>query len=177
MANRLTKQQEGFCQSYHKHGNASQAYRENYNARNMKSKQIWEEASNLKSNPKVTQRLTELSEKVIRRHEGMTDRIIEEYAHSAFADLSDYLEWGENGIEIKESSKLSKAQLSAVASISMSGGAIKIVLNSKTKALDSLARIFGMNQDTLTVKHNQAELAEHAEQARERLKAISGTKK
>lgn len=56
----LTQKQENFCLAYIKCGNASQAYRESYNAEKMTDKQIWEEASKLNANPKVGQRVQEL---------------------------------------------------------------------------------------------------------------------
>ncbi len=181
MANKLTKQQEGFCQSYHKHGNAAQAYRENYQTKNMASKTVWENASRVLNNSKVSARIDELSAKVEKRHEKMTDKIIQEFANIAFANPADYYEWGPDGVRLKDSSELTKEQLSAIAgateTVTQFGGTIKVVMNSKIKALDSLARIFGMNQDSITVKGDQKELAEQAEKARERLKAISGTKK
>lgn len=59
----LTQKQQNFCLAYIKCGNASQAYRESYNAEKMSDKQIWEEASKLNANPKVSQRVQELNEK------------------------------------------------------------------------------------------------------------------
>lgn len=59
----LTQKQENFCIAYIKCGNASEAYRKSYNAKNMTDKQIWEESSKLNSSPKVAQRLKELRDK------------------------------------------------------------------------------------------------------------------
>jgi len=59
----LTQKQENFCLAYIKTGNASEAYRQSYNAEKMSEKQIWEESSKLNSNPKVAQRVQELRDK------------------------------------------------------------------------------------------------------------------
>lgn len=59
----LTAKQEGFSNDVASGMTLSDAYRHNYDAKNMTDKQIWEEASKLASNPKVNQRLKELREK------------------------------------------------------------------------------------------------------------------
>lgn len=60
----LTKKQETFCQEVIKQDSYSAAYRIAYNASNMTSKQINEEASILMSTPKISQRVEELTKKV-----------------------------------------------------------------------------------------------------------------
>jgi len=57
---KLTPKQEGFCLSYIETGNASEAYRLNYDAENMKPATIKVKASELLNNGKVTARLAEL---------------------------------------------------------------------------------------------------------------------
>lgn len=59
----LTQKQENFCLAYIKCGNASQAYRESYNAEKMTEKSIWEKACELKANVKVAERIAELQDK------------------------------------------------------------------------------------------------------------------
>ncbi|WJV25902.1 MULTISPECIES: terminase small subunit [Pseudomonas] len=56
----LTPKQEAFCLAYLKTGNASEAYRQAYAAKNMKPATINVKASELLSNGKVTVRLEEL---------------------------------------------------------------------------------------------------------------------
>lgn len=56
----ITPKQEAFCLAYIETGNASEAYRRAYNAAKMKDKTIWERASNLMANSKVTARVEEL---------------------------------------------------------------------------------------------------------------------
>lgn len=64
MSNKLTAQQEAFCQCVADGMNQSDAYRASYKAGKMTNKQINEEASKLASNPKVAQRLKELKAKL-----------------------------------------------------------------------------------------------------------------
>jgi len=60
MKNKLTIKQEGFCKTYIETGNASEAYRINYNANNMKQESIVVKASELMKNGKVAVRVSEL---------------------------------------------------------------------------------------------------------------------
>ena len=79
--------------------------------------------------------------------------IIAELQKIAFANLGDYLTFGPDGVKLK-TSKLptddQKAALSEVAeTISMAGGNVKMKFHSKTKALETLAKIEGMLVDKL----------------------------
>lgn len=56
----LTPKQEAFCLAYIQTGNASEAYRRSYDASKMKDKTIWEKASVLLSDGKVSARVKEL---------------------------------------------------------------------------------------------------------------------
>ena len=70
MAN-LTDKQEGFAVSFVMNGgNASAAYRENYNAESMKDNCIWVEAHNVRHNTKVSERIHKL------RLKTMTSKIL-----------------------------------------------------------------------------------------------------
>lgn len=60
----LTAKQEKFCQGVAKGLSYSEAYREAYNANKMSEKTIWENASRLAKNSRVTARLEELRSKI-----------------------------------------------------------------------------------------------------------------
>ena len=74
----LTVKQERFANLYIELGNASEAYRQSYSTKRMSEKQVWEEASNLLNNPKVTQRVDELRSELAKRHDITKDKLIEE---------------------------------------------------------------------------------------------------
>lgn len=56
----LTPKQEAFAAKYVECGNASEAYRESYDAANMADKTVWEAASRLLADYKVAARVKEL---------------------------------------------------------------------------------------------------------------------
>lgn len=84
-----------------------------------------------------------------RRAEISADRVIEEYARIAFADIAEFVRFGPDGMEILEVAALSKEQTAAIAEVTESktqrGGTVRFKLHDKLAALNALARHLGMN--------------------------------
>ena len=75
------------------------------------------------------------------------ERVLEEYARIAFADLRHFIEWGADGrLVVKDSGKLTPAESAAVAEIvaGAAGGGTRVKLYDKKAALDAIARHLGM---------------------------------
>lgn len=62
---KLSQKQEMFCVKYAKHGNATRAYKEAYNAENMKPATIYVKACELLKNGKIEVRLKELNQMAV----------------------------------------------------------------------------------------------------------------
>ena len=60
----LTFKQNRFAEAYARCGNASEAYREAYDAEKMKPATIWTESCTMLKNPKVTARIDALNEQI-----------------------------------------------------------------------------------------------------------------
>lgn len=73
----MTPKREKFCMAYVETGNASEAYRQAFNAAKMKPESIHSKASELLANGEVTARVEELKAKHAARHEITVDRIKE----------------------------------------------------------------------------------------------------
>ena len=71
--NTLTPKQEAFCLAYIETGNASEAYRLNYNAENQKPETINRNAKKLMDNNKIVARLGELQTAHAARHNVTVD--------------------------------------------------------------------------------------------------------
>lgn len=84
----LTPKQEGFCLSYRETGNASEAYRRNYNCENMKPESINRLAFALLQNINITSRLAELGAVTAKRHAVTVDSLIAELEEARLAALS-----------------------------------------------------------------------------------------
>lgn len=74
----LTPKQENFCLAYLETGNASEAYRRAYDAENMTSDTISRKAKELLGNGKITARLSELREPILKRHAITVDDLLAE---------------------------------------------------------------------------------------------------
>lgn len=78
MGDKLTPKQEKFCHVYIETSNASEAYRQAYNAENMKPESINVNASKLLADAKVALRVQELREEHRKRHAVTIDSLTQE---------------------------------------------------------------------------------------------------
>ena len=76
MGTKLTIKQEAFCQAYIKTGNASEAYRRAYGAKNQKPETVNRNAFNLTQNTKILARLAELKAEHAKRHNLTVDDLL-----------------------------------------------------------------------------------------------------
>ena len=74
----LTIKQEKFCMVYVETGNASEAYRQAYNAENMSNEAIGVEACRLLDHPSVALKVKELKSGHIKRHELTIDDLVKQ---------------------------------------------------------------------------------------------------
>ncbi|OWK42177.1 terminase small subunit [Fimbriiglobus ruber] len=160
MSHELTPKQEAFALKYVELGNASEAYRQSYDAENMLPKSVWEEASRTLSDLKVAARIMELQELHQKRHAVTVDRVLKEYAKLAFLDIRKAFDETGNLIPIHELDDDTAAAISGievdkkVSKITDENGEPmvesylhKIKLCDKKGALDSIARHLGMFVD------------------------------
>lgn len=82
MGNELTPKQEKFCLRYIEKGDASEAYRQSYDAENMKNITINRKAKELLDNGKIAARLRALRDMHVDRHVVTVDSITEELEQS-----------------------------------------------------------------------------------------------
>ena len=76
---KLTQKQEAACQAYIEcRGNQSEAYRQAYDAENMKPESVWVEACKVFANPNVAQRVIALQKAHAERHNVTVDTITAE---------------------------------------------------------------------------------------------------
>ena len=102
------------------------------------------------------------------------ERVLQEYARIAFADLRDIADWGpgEDGLKVKPSGNLAPGHAAAIAEIvaaAASGKIYRIKLHDKKPVLDALGRHLGMlpQRDPAAVEDDPTQ--DGAESARERL--------
>lgn len=85
----LTPKQEAFAQKYIELGNASEAYRQSYDAENMKPESIWVKACELLKNGNVAVRVAELQQEHQEKHRVTVQTITEELNEIALLAKAD----------------------------------------------------------------------------------------
>ena len=127
-------------------------------------------AHRLSKNDAIVSRIEEIQSLRIKTAGITVDRLLQEYASIATADLGDILEWHESkavlvrdpdtgeevtrlvqGVFMKASRELPKSVTAAIAEIAQTKDGLRVKLHSKTAALDSLARIMGQFRDKLDI--------------------------
>lgn len=71
----ITQKQENFCRIFVEIGNASESYRQAYEAEDMKPATVWNEAYKLQANPDVAARIDQLRKEAIERHKITVDSL------------------------------------------------------------------------------------------------------
>lgn len=74
----LTAKQEAFCLAYLETGNASEAYRQAYNAENMKPETVNRKAKELLDHGKISARIAQLQGEAAERNEVTVDSLLAE---------------------------------------------------------------------------------------------------
>ena len=119
--------------------------------------------------------LAALKAKSLSRHLDRKDRIAEELASVAFADIGDLLGWGPHGLTVKRIGLLSPVQRRALSAVTITrsaqGATVCLVMHDKLSALDKLCKMFGL-YDPAEPKNGGAPAALSDVERAQRLAAI-----
>lgn len=154
---KLTLKQEKFCLVYLKTGNASEAYRQAYIAKNMKPATINRKAKELLDNGKIAARMKELNSKAVTDAVMTRQEALERLSGFARTDLADLVEFGEQeGVEdeegkpiiqttwrIKDSVMQDPAKMAAITELTAGRDGVKIKTHSPLQAIQQLAKMQG----------------------------------
>ncbi len=146
-ARKLTPKQAEFVRQYLVDLNATQAaIRAGYS-----EKTANEQGARLLVNVSVSQAIAAAQAKREQRTEITADRVVSELAQIAFGSARDVMEWGPNGVVLKDSAELTDEQAAAIAEVSenitQNGRSLKLKRHDKVKALELLGRHLGMFTD------------------------------
>lgn len=140
---KLTVKEELFAQNYIKTGNASEAYRRSYNAKNMTPKTIIERASVLLKKNNITTRVKELQEKLEHKHDISKERILNELECILNADIKDYVYFNGEELKFKSFDDLTEAQTKAIESIKMGRNGLELKLHGKNWTVERICKMLG----------------------------------
>lgn len=172
MMKKLTPKQKAFIQEYLVDLNATKAaLRAGYSKKS--AGQIG--SANL-AKPYIKKALEKAMKKRSDRTKRTQDQVVEELAKIAFGDISQIVEWDDEGLKVIPSSKLSQDKKASIAEIServtQAGGTIKIKQFDKLRALEMLGRHLGAFTDKVQVS-GRVDLSA-LNKARERVKNFEG---
>ena len=149
----LTPKEKLFAMEYLTNDfNASQACRVAYpNVKNVKAYSF-----NLINRLHIKEYISVRVNKILTKKELKAEDVIAEYAKIGFAKITDYLEYDNNSLILKPSAEVDSANIAEVSIETYGSGEnerkkVKIKLQDKLKALDSLARYFGLFKDKAEV--------------------------
>lgn len=156
----LTAKQLTFCQEYLLDLNATQAaVRAGYSADTAN-----EQGSRLLANASVRDEVQRLQEIRAQRTSISADRVLRELAKIAFANPSDVISWGPDGVRLKESDGLDPDVLPAVAEVSETQSekshTLRVKMHDKVGALTQLGRHLGLFNDKLKIEHDLSGLTD-----------------
>ena len=144
MAAKLPPKQRRFVQEYLVDLNATQAaIRAGYAAKNADV-----QGPRLLGNVRIQAALQEAIGRREKRTEITADRVLNELAKIAFSDLTDFVEFGPEGIKIKPSDQVDGAALSEVSEmVTMAATTTSVKLHPKMRALELLCKHLGLTPD------------------------------
>ncbi|WP_080903343.1 terminase small subunit [Parabacteroides sp. Marseille-P3160] len=141
---KLTKKQEDFCNCYFETGNASEAYRRAYSS-SSSANVVNVKASELLSNPKVSERIDELQAELKLRSDIKKERLLEELKAIAFADIRDYLVFDGKHLKFNPFDELTNEQAKAIESIKMGKYGIELKLHGKNWSIERICKMLGFD--------------------------------
>ena len=182
MAGKLTVKQEKYVQGLFAGLSQREAYKQAYNAGNMKDNTIDRVAYDMANNPKITARLRQLTDELKSRNMVTVERVLAELARVAYANGSDYAKVVEKSyvedikdeegnivdvkehkyktVEVVETDKLEQDKLAAIAGIKSTKEGIEVKTNDKIKALELMGKYLGMFVDKVETKNLNIDLTD-----------------
>ena len=139
----LTPKQEKFCHVYVETGNASEAYRQAYDAAKMKPETINVKANELMQNGKVSVRVKALQDDLRVKSDIRKEEILDQLSAIMEAKITDYLHFDGRTIRFKNFKELTDRQVKAIESIKRGKKGIELKLHGKNWSIERICRMLG----------------------------------
>lgn len=142
---KLTPKQRMFVEQYLIDLNATQAYkRAGYSAKTDRVAGV--ESHKLLKNPKIEAAIAKAMDERSKRTEVTADRVLQELAKVGFSNITDFMEWQNGDIRLKDSSEIDGAVIQEVSESTLANGTtnFSFKLHNKMDALKSLGKHLGM---------------------------------
>lgn len=136
---KLTPKQLRFADNYLVDLNGSRAYRDIYKFNGGSERTL---ASELLAKPLVKTYVNLRTEQALIPYQQRAERVLQELNHVAFANMLDFAEWNEEGVNLKKSGDLTREQGAAVLQVTQMrtrhGTSVNLKLHDKVEALTRL---------------------------------------
>lgn len=139
---KLTPKQKSFVDNYLIDLNATQAAeRAGYS-----KKTAYSQGQRLLKNVEIQKAIQKAMDRRSKRTEITADRVIQEFAKIGFADITDFVEWENNRVRLKNSSEIDGAVIQEVSESTLANGTVNLSfkLYNKLDALKSLGKHLGV---------------------------------
>lgn len=100
----------------------------------------------------VQQAIQEEMERINKRLEVTQDRIRQELARIAFANIGDFADWDGERLVVKPKESVDPLEWPVIQKLKQTKYGVELELHNKQPALEALARIEGMYKDSLSLK-------------------------
>lgn len=153
----LTAKQESFCLAYLETGNASEAYRQCYDASKMTSESINRKAKELMDNGKIAARLKDLTHQATSNAVMTRQNAMEKLSLIASTNITDILEFDQREVQtedgtvnetiwrMKDSEGVAITAATSIKSVTMTKFGPKIEMHDKLNAIKQLSEMLGWN--------------------------------
>ena len=152
MAKRLNARQRAFVREYLSTRKAAEAAI----AAGYASQYAQQHASRLLRNEAVIEAIEEQERLALERIGVNAERVVNEIARIAFADMKRFSEWTERGVVVKPSDQLDSTETAAISEITETSSGVKLKFHPKLPALELLSKILGLQNESLAITHEMA---------------------
>lgn len=172
----LSRKHKRFVDEYLIDLNATRAYKAAYNCAEKTAQQSgWQ----LLHRPAVQRAVQKAMEERQKRCHVDQDRVLQELAKIAFANIRDVISWDERGITVRASNELHEADAAAVAEVSVTfneyGSNVRVKMHDKRAALVDLGNHLGIFEKRAEIKDPIEEAEKICMVVKEMINTMGGT--
>jgi len=164
--NKLTPKQEKFCNLYVELGNASEAYRQSYSCKRMKTETVHRKAVELMANGKITARVRELQAELKAKSDYKKEDALKSLVDIANANIADFIRIAEDEeieeqddgrttnrcirqvILVRSLDELTPEQQKCIKTLKTTRNGTEIELYSRLDAIDRMVKMCGWDEPT-----------------------------
>jgi hypothetical protein len=152
LTRKLNIAEERFCESVANGASAEEAHRQAYGTSIISTG--WTNSGRKMAQPHIQQRILELRLGLQKATKIDRERILDETAAIAFANVADYLTHDGESVQIKPMRELTRRQARAIKNVTCEKGRVSIEFHDKLGALRQLCTVLGIGAGDINLTQN-----------------------